>query len=645
MKNKRMVINCIIIISSIVIVGLLCYILFFNQGKEYFRLNDTNIKIKLGTKEKLDYYLDSEVTGIEWSSSNKDIVTISSDGEVTAINYGNSIITGKVIINNEEYFNTCVVTVYSGDIGVDIYNITAPDGYLLMKPNSDYDIPFSINPINAYLTSVDYFSSDENVFVIENNKIISKIEGISTLGIAVNNQITRELLVKVSNNATENKIVDKAEKVTFNEELITMEVGDSRDLSYNIEPEDSYVESIEWLSSNEDIIEVIDGTAQAKNIGEATIKVVVNNEIESSINVTVKSTNSNILINYYPKTLIRIGEKTTINSSITPTGINDVITYKSSNPSVARVDNGIITGISSGRAIITLSISNGKTRTFSINVLPKNGSINGSANLWGYKSLNDKIPSLAGLQFFLGLAQNGIGILQNNNYIISSGNTKFTYNISSSILSVNNKNIKMRIFYPRGIDLSTTNTVTFMGGRGETDFEGFFKKIEQNPSIVKSSGILVLVAEGKGVSFDGDAGAYATMFVKAITKQKNNVKNSILGFSDGAHKVMHASNKIIYDKIIVFSGYTDGVAGLENAKNSEVMFIIAPNDANYSQAQSALRGMKNSGYKNVTIISNGTDMINNFADKFLVIIPGTLMKNGHLTENVLLSGIISYCND
>ena len=184
-----------------------------------------------------------------------------------------------------------------------------------------------------------------------------------------------------------------------------------------------------------------------------------------------------------------------------------------------------------------------------------------------------------------------------------------------------------------------------MGGRGETNFGGFFTKIEQDPSIVKSAGILALVAEGKGISFDGEAGAYSTMFVKAITRQKSNVKNSILGFSDGAHKVMHASNLVVYDKIIVFSGYTDGVASLDNAKNSEVMFIIAPNDGNYSQAKVALRNMKNSGYTNVKIITNGTDVINAFSDKFLVITPGSLMKNAHDTINVLNSRIISYAND
>ena len=643
MKNKKITINTLIIISSIVIVGLLCYILFFNKTDKYFKIIDNDIKIKIGSTKVINYFLSDNNLNIEWSSSNNDII-VNSNGELTANNYGSAVITGKVIVDDNVIINTCLVTAYSGDFGVTLQDIYVPSGYLLMMPNSSYDIPFTIVPNNSQVTSINYFTTDENVISVEDNKIISKNVGTVTLKVEYNDYLTKEILIKVSNEAIQNKIVDKAEKVILSEEL-SMEMGDRQELLYEIEPKDSYVENVEWISSNEDIVSITDGIIETKNIGEATVKVIINNEIEASMRVIVKSSNANILINSNPKTLIKVGDKETIKASIIPEGINDTIVYKSSNPSIVKVDNGIITGVSAGSATISLSISNGKTKTYNINVLPRSGSIKGSANLWGYNSLNDKVPTLANLSFFIGLAQSGVGIIQNNNYIVSSGNTKFTYDINSSILSVNGKRIKMRIFYPKGVDLSTTNTLTFMGGRGETNFDGFFKKIEQDPSIVKSSGILILVAEGQGISFDGDAGAYATMFVKTITKQKNNVKNSILGFSDGAHKVMHASNKIVYDKIIVFSGYTDGVESLVNAKNSEVMFIIAPNDGNYTQAQHALRNMKTSGYTNVTIISNGTDMIDKFADKFLVITPGTLMKNAHDTINVLNSRIISYAND
>lgn len=648
MKNKKETINILIIISSIIIIGLLYYILFFFNKQEnyYFKLNEDNVLLKVGTKKQLNYAISDDNIDITWYS-NSDSVSVNDNGEVTANNYGIAKITAMVVTNEETFYDTCNIIPYTGDEGVSIKDINSSIKSLSMKPNSSYDIPFTIDPSNAYITAINYYSSDENVIFIENGKIVSKNEGTATFTMIINNQLVKELVVEVSKDATGFTEIDTEKKVKSVSLIkdFTMEMGDIKKISYEVNPSDGNIQKIEWFSSNEKIIKVNDGTVEAINIGEAVVKVVINDEVESSVKIKVNSSNSSIVINYNPKTLIRIGEKTNIQASISPIGLNDTIVYRSSNPSVAMVNNGIITGVNHGSAVITLSISSGKTKTFTINVLPLNGHISGSANLWGYKSLNDKVPSLADMSFYRSLAQSGIGTLQDNKYIVTSEGITYTYDINASELTVKNKRIKLRIFYPRGVDLSITNTLTFMGGRGETNFGGLFTEIEKNPSIVKSSGILALVAEGKGISFDGDAGAYSTMFVKAITRQKSNVKNSILGFSDGAHKVMHASNKVVYDKIIVFSGYTDGVESLANAKNSEVMFIVAPNDGNYSQAKVALRNMKNSGYSNVKFITNGTDAINAFSDKFLVITPGSLMKNAHDTINILNSGIISYCND
>ncbi len=55
--------------------------------------------------------------------------------------------------------------------------------------------------------------------------------------------------------------------------------------------------------------------------------------------------------------------------------------------------------------------------------------------------------------------------------------------------------------------------------------------------------------------------------------------------------------------------------------------------------------MRNSGYKNATIISNGAELPNIYGNTYVIITPGDIMKNGHFTENILLSRIIEYVND
>lgn len=640
-KNKKIQ-NIIIIIICAIIVVLLFYIFFSKKTDLVFSLNEKDIKIKIGEKKRISYQVNIPNLKVKWSSNNE-IITVNEDGDIIANDYGQATITATVINNEESVADSCIVNVYSGSYGIEVESITIPDGYLLMKTNSEYELPFNINPSNAYITSVKYYTSDSNIIDVNDNKIVSKSEGNATVSMVLNNEITKDLVVRVKSDARSTGIVKDIDKIIFDEENITMEMGDELDLSYETNPKDGYIETIEWFSSNENVVSVSEGVVVANNIGEATITITINNKVSENIDVKVNATKEDIVIDYNPKTTIRIGETTNIKAHINISNINDKIVYKSNNPSIVKVENGVITGISSGTAVITLSVSNGKSKSYTINVLPKSGSFTGKLNLWGYKSLNSKTPVYADKAFFQQLASNGVGLLQGNTYIINTSEGKFSYDISGNLLTASNKKVKVRIYYPPGVDLSTTNTLTFMGGRGETNFDGMFSNVKKDPSIIKSGGIMALIAEG--ASFDGDSGAYTTMFVKAITKQKAGVKNSILGFSDGAHKVMHASKKMTYDRIVVFSGYTDGVDSLDNAKNSEIFFIIASGDGNYRQAQNALGHMKSSGYKNVTIISMGTDMATKFSDKFLVLNPGSLMENKHVTNNILLSGILEYLND
>lgn len=653
-KNKRLL-NIIILCLSAIVFVLLLYVLFFhnreiNIREIEFKIIDHDVKIKIDEIKKIDYVLNNSDSKIEWESSNDSII-VNSNGEISAKGYGQATITGT-INDDEKIVDSCIVTAYSGDINKKLSSVDINEGSIVMKPNSEFVIPLIIEPNDAYLTLVRYKIMDENIATIDNNRIISKSEGTTSLKIWVSDKNNLEATffvimdVIVSNKASNNQILKKPEKVIIKDgKDLSMEIGNSMVLQYDVSPIDSYIYDVKWYSYDSDIVSVNNGEIKANKVGKTVINLTINGEIKTSINVNVNPSNSEIKIDNYPKTTIKVGERTNILAHIEPSSDSEKIIYETSNSKIVIVDDGIITGISNGTANIILSLDNGKKQSVTVNVLPRNGSYTGSQYLWGYKSLNSKVPVLADITFFQKLASSGIGILQGNKYLISNSEDKYTYDISSNMLIVNNKKIKVRIYYPLGYDLSTLNTLTFMGGSGEANFSGYFDIISKNPSIIKSGGIVALIAEGNNTSFDGDAGAYTTMFIKAITKQKSGVKNSILGFSDGAHKVMHASNKVIYDKIIVFSGYTDGVASLNNAKNSEVIFIIAKSDGNYKQAQTALLNMKNSGYNNVTVISNGDDMSKLFSEKFLVINPKTLMKNGHLTENVTLSGIIEYAND
>ena len=645
-KNQNF--KIILIIMCLMLIVLAFYYYFSSDTKKeiQFVFNETKLNLKIGETKKIDYTLNDPELKIVWSSNNDRIVSVDNNGIIKGINYGNATIIGKISYDDMIITNKCVINVYTGDVNVSLQQIDVLEGDLLMMPNSEYDIPFTIIPSNSYITSLEYIVGDENVIKVENDKVISKSVGVTTLSIIVNNQYQNEIVVCVENDAKENKIIKRIESVQLDENDLTLKPGDTKTLSYTIKPFNAYVKSIKWESSDSNVVSIDDGEIKALKSGEATIKLIVNDSIESTIDVNVLVEATSIKIDKYPKTVIKVGEKTTISSHIVPTNASDkTITYRSSNPSVVSVNNGIITGVNSGSSTITLTTINGKTASVTVNVLPSKGIINGTGNLWGYKSLNTKSLIRADVNFFRKLAQSGKGTLQGNVYTYKSSDISFTYYIDTDLLAANNARIKVRIYYPENEDLSTLNTFTYMGGDGEKNFYGLFSQIEKDKSIIKGSGIVILVAEGNNTSFDQYAGIYATKFVQSIINQKSTSHNAIAGFSTGGTKVMGAANLHNYDRVIVFSSYYNWASMAEKLKNKEVMFYVPSKDHLYQQAKTTLNDMRKSGYKNVTIVTNSTELANIFKNDFLVINPGQLMLTGHLSENVIRSGLFQYANE
>ena len=68
---------------------------------------------------------------------------------------------------------------------------------------------------------------------------------------------------------------------------------------------------------------------------------------------------------------IKVGETQSLTFTIDPSDTKDqTVTWSSSNESIARVNNGVVSGVNEGDCTITITTKNGKTDTCSVIVIP-----------------------------------------------------------------------------------------------------------------------------------------------------------------------------------------------------------------------------------------------------------------------------------
>ena len=146
----------------------------------------------------------------------------------------------------------------------------------------------------------------------------------------------------------------------------TLVVGNSLQLVATVSPFDATDKRLTWASSNETVATVDSlGKLTAISSGSATISVTTNDGNKTStFNLTVFEVEA-VSISLDNKKSVLVNSSVQLTATINPLYVsNKNVTWSSSNTSVASVNaSGMVTGMSEGRAMITVTTNNGKTAT------------------------------------------------------------------------------------------------------------------------------------------------------------------------------------------------------------------------------------------------------------------------------------------
>ena len=297
---------------------------------------------------------------VTWSSSNSSVASVS-NGVVTALKAGTTTIT----VTTEDGGKTATCSITVNEKIYPVSGISLNKSTLTMCENENYTLTATITPSNATNKDVGWSSSNTSVATVSNGVITALNVGTTTItATTVDGGMTASCNITVLAKVTSVSL-DKYEATLCENETIT--------LTATISPNHASNKNVTWNSSNTSVASVSNGVVTALKAGTTSITVKTEDGGKTATcYVTVIAKVSNISLNKTSASLTE-GDTLTLTATITPSNAtNKNVTWKSSNTSVAKVSNGVVTALKAGSTTITVTTEDGaKTATCQVTVNAK----------------------------------------------------------------------------------------------------------------------------------------------------------------------------------------------------------------------------------------------------------------------------------
>ena len=330
-----------------------------NKQELIMDIGDTETLSATVIPEKPDKYYH-----INWLSSNPDVASVDDEGNVTANSKGKTEIAAFVTPDKKAL---CEVTVIPKATSIKINKTLTT-----LERGTTIGLKVIITPSDAR-NDVTWQSDDPSIAIVDDQGLVTGISVGTTLIKATTNDGTNLMafcIVNVTPKQVKSIIIDKDE--------MTLERGESAQLSVTVYPQDADDSSVEWSSENNEVATVDSkGTVVAISSGTTIIRATTNDgsnlTAECQVTVTpLKATG--ISIDRTEATLER-DATLQLTATVTPDDADDrTVTWSSADSGIARVDGaGLVTAVSVGTTTITATTGDGTglTASCTVTVTPK----------------------------------------------------------------------------------------------------------------------------------------------------------------------------------------------------------------------------------------------------------------------------------
>lgn len=295
---------------------------------------------------------------VVWSSSDANIAKVV-DGIVTAIAVGKAVITVKSDDGGKA--STCDVVVKPK--AIPMAGLSLDKEEVKIVKGDKLKLTATVEPSDATDQKLVWYSSDPDIANVDSDGVVTaKSVGITVINVKA--QVSSLSAYCIVN------VIAPVSDIVLSETELDLYEGDSKIIVATIIPDAASNQKVIWESSDSGIATVIEGKVTGLKAGDATVTAITENGKKSAVcKVSVHTHVSGISLNRGALTL-NAGEKTSLIVTIEPTNAyNKTVIWKSDNPDIASVENGIVTAMSKGETTIyAVSEDGGKTAKCNIRV-------------------------------------------------------------------------------------------------------------------------------------------------------------------------------------------------------------------------------------------------------------------------------------
>jgi uncharacterized protein YjdB len=299
---------------------------------------------------------DADEKGISWGSDNPSIATVSSTGRVLGIANGTTKIT--VLTTDGSKTATCDVTVTTSVTGVRISLATAS-----LQVNNELQLGASVQPADATNKNITWSSDNPTVAIVNSTGLVTaKTPGITVITASSdnNNKATCTVTVPVS-----------ASGVSLNLDNANLNTGQTLQLSATVHPETATNKTVSWWSTSPQVASVNStGLVTALTVGAAKIIVkAADGNMTDTCLVRVAQLVTSVELTMPSTGFLKPGDNIQLIASVLPNNATDKrLNWSSDNQTVATVNNGLITAIGAGKAVISATSINNIKGSITITV-------------------------------------------------------------------------------------------------------------------------------------------------------------------------------------------------------------------------------------------------------------------------------------